>query len=383
MDVNRWKSTTAILVLALALLLVSGCAPEESPIRALTPEPREAPEEVQLVAVQAHVTEEVYRDRATFEQAMREAMEAADRRYDLGRDTLVVFPEDIGLLTILFDKQSSLEGADGLDDGMERVIRENLLRVGYQRIRHRVGWARALFLADQSEMAAAYFETFSRLAREYEAYIVAGSAALSDGVMARYVPAAAPGAPDADASGDFRNVYNASAVFGPEGAVLGVQRKVHLIDLEGPGGLDLSAGRIEDIEPIPTSLGKLGVMICLDAFLCEIVDRLEEADILVQPSANPGPWEPWQQEEWLQSSWRAVVEDGAFTYGVNPMLTGDILDLSFYGQSTILAADDGLAPARAAYHDIDPIPGFLRVSDREAEKDILAVRVPHPGEMDD
>ena len=151
-------------------------------------------------------------------------------------------------------------------------------------------------------------------------------------------------------------MYNTSYLFGPDGLVLGKQTKVHLIDLEQEAALHLDRGETEAISVIETPLGRIGIAICLDSFQDDVADALERGrtDILVQPSANPGPWSPEQQLDWLNSSYKRTVVEGRFAYGVNPMMTGAIWDLEFFGQSSIVARDDrqsrqalGLLPAGA------------------------------------
>ena len=72
------------------------------------------------------------------------------------------------------------------------------------------------------------------------------------------------------------------------------------------------------------------------------------AEILIQPSANNHPWNEWQQEDWLRSSYQAVVERGEFALAVNPMLVGDLWDLSFAGQSSIITPEGYAARAETA-----------------------------------
>jgi hypothetical protein len=63
----------------------------------------------------------------------------------------------------------------------------------------------------------------------------------------------------------------------------------------------------------------------------------------VQAEANPGRWASyqaggWQPLEWMDSTWRTVADPhAAFRYNVTPMLTGNLLDLPFDGQSAITA----------------------------------------------
>jgi hypothetical protein len=66
-------------------------------------------------------------------------------------------------------------------------------------------------------------------------------------------------------------------------------------------------------------------------------------DTVVQAEANPGRWagnggaNDWQPLDWMGSAWRAVADPTVrFRYAVNPMMVGNLLDLDFDGQSSIL-----------------------------------------------
>lgn len=66
-------------------------------------------------------------------------------------------------------------------------------------------------------------------------------------------------------------------------------------------------------------------------------------DVLIQAAANPQLWAAntpsgcWQPLEWMGSAWRAVTDPTlGFRYSINAMLTGNLLDLPFDGQSSIL-----------------------------------------------
>ncbi len=384
MGKKRWLIIIVLFVLAAVITIIGIDFARESarPVVAPGLEPQ-APDTVNLVAVQVRFEPASYFSEEAFRSLIRESMEQAAAETQLGRDTLVVFPEDIGLLTVLFGKKDILSEAQHLGEGIENVIQGNLLSVGYQKIRRRVSWPRALFLAHQDAMARAYFDVFSDMAREHDVYLVAGTGGFTDGVMARYVPRDVPGAPTRSEARNFSDIYNASVVFGPDGDVLGVQRKVYLIELEGPTGLDIEPAPLDRLEVIPTSLGTLGIAICLDGFRDDVLDHLSArgAQILIQPSANPGPWDPDQQEGWLMSSWRAVAEDQTFVYAINPMLAGDILDLGFFGQSSIVALPhlaDEMIPQQIGYSDLTARPGFLTIADDDENFYIVHFRVPHP-----
>ncbi|MDI3270677.1 MAG: carbon-nitrogen hydrolase family protein, partial [Bacillota bacterium] len=178
-----------------------------------------------------------------------------------------------------------------------------------------------------------------------------------------------------------KEIYNVAFLFGPDGKVLGQQKKVHLIDLEGPAGLDIVPASVDDIQAIDTPLGKVGIAICLDAFHEDVLDRLvrEGAQILLQPSANPEEWSLGQREDWLRGSYTAVMKDERFRYAVNPMMTGDIFDLGFYGQSSIISRVTDTAPTN--YEGLPPTDGFAALARTDRDEEILVVKVPNPAQM--
>lgn len=85
--------------------------------------------------------------------------------------------------------------------------------------------------------------------------------------------------------------------------------------------------------------GPVWWMRCLDA---------RGVNVLLQPEANPGPWGEfttgresrgfgdWQPLSWLDSAWRAVADPTVgFRYAVTPHMVGNLVDLTFDGQSVI------------------------------------------------
>lgn len=176
---------------------------------------------------------------------------------------------------------------------------------------------------------------------------------------------------------DEDSVYNVAFVVGPQPADpdhpwIGVQRKVNLVTLEGPSFLDLTPGRMSDVQPmaVPGTAVRLGVAISLDAFLrdtpCSDADPasfmtcLDDrgANVLLQPEANDsltpdGSWADyidtsqdttggsnpqWQPLTWMNSAWRAVSDPSEhFRYAVNSFMVGNLLDIGFDGQSAIFA----------------------------------------------
>lgn len=332
--------------------------------------PEPAPE-VQLVAVQMTLDLNDYWTRESFERKIREQMDAVATATDPDIPTLVVFPEDVGLLLVVQGMEERLAGIDSIGTAIETVIKAHTVPLLWTRLIRWKSWVPALLLNKNKMMAETYFEVFSAAARDYGVYVVAGSAVLppyrvDDGVV------------QWQRGPTHHRVHNTSYLFGPDGLVIGKQDKVELIELEAEAALNLNPGRIEDIRVFDTPIGRIGIAICLDAFIPEVIDSLsaQGAQILVQPSANPGPWNEWQQEDWLRSSLEKTAVDGRFPYAINPMLTGPLWDIAFYGQSSIVAR--GAEEMGLGYADLGPMPGFVSVAQSDDSEEVLVVVVPHP-----
>ena len=95
-----------------------------------------------------------------------------------------------------------------------------------------------------------------------------------------------------------------------------------------------------------TAPGRIGVLICYDAFDHTLVEHYDAlgTDILVQPSYNNDPWDgPWsagrgltEGQAWLQFGLPSIIQGREnIRYGVNPMMVGRILDLVGQGRSSI------------------------------------------------
>ncbi|MFZ5649681.1 MAG: carbon-nitrogen hydrolase family protein [Bacillota bacterium] len=126
-------------------------------------------------------------------------------------------------------------------------------------------------------------ETFTMLsaaAREEKVYLVGGSVPERDG----------------------DRVYNSSFIYGPDGALLGRHRKMHLFDVDLPGGVRVmessTLGPGSSVTVIDTGLCRIGVAICYDIRFPELIRimALEGADVIVVPAAfnmttGPAHWD--------------------------------------------------------------------------------------------
>jgi len=330
------------------------------------------PDRIGIACVQARVRIEDFVSEEAFRGLVDRLMSRSAAALPDDVPRLVVFPEDFASACTFVGEQEAVRSAGSLRTAVEALVRRHLAGVLARRLRHRVSWVRALVLHRAADVARLYLDTFSGAARRYGAYVLGGTVLL----------------PELDDSLEPQGgeVYNTAFLFDPDGRVVGTQRKAFLIPLEGAEGLDLSAGRVEELTAWDTELGRVGVAICLDAFQAPVVERLAalDLDILLQPSANPEPWSEWQQGDWLNGIWTAVCQRGVARYGVNPMLVGRLLDLDFEGQSAIVqrgpeaAGERQASGAQLGYAALPPRPGFVQVARTWTDEEVLAVTLPHP-----
>lgn len=96
---------------------------------------------------------------------------------------------------------------------------------------------------------------------------------------------------DADGNVDTDKCYNTSVVYAPNGERLASYRKIHLFDVDIPGGMSIAeSDRVvpgEDAVVVKTEHGQFGLSICYDLRFPELYRSLQEkgANVLLIPSA--------------------------------------------------------------------------------------------------
>jgi predicted amidohydrolase len=104
---------------------------------------------------------------------------------------------------------------------------------------------------------------------------------------------------------DNGKMVNSAVVIGPEGSVLGQYRKTHI----APGECD-HFGAGDEIKPIATPYGKLGLLICYDVNFPEITrcHELQGAEILL--------WTTMRQGELEEGHYRARLPGRCLDHGL-------------------------------------------------------------------
>ena len=231
---------------------------------------------------------------------------------------LVVLPEDIGAPLAMIAGYSDVKTAATLAEAMRILVHKYAAHID-QFLRVGISPARALLLACAPQMHEVYTTTFSRLAAKHHVWIAAGSIPLPEVSL-----------------GDAQDVFNLAFLFAPDGHIAGFIPKVNLIELEQAAGLDLTPGELDEVNPLPTPLGVLGLLICADAWDPAVAERLVSggAQILVNPAANPKPWTEEEQAANRQGLFSRCQE--LLVWGVQCFAVGQLFDLSFEGQSCII-----------------------------------------------
>lgn len=311
-----------------------------------------------IFAVGYRLNLDAYASPETFYEDMERMMEEIKPYLAPDAPNLIAFPEEIGFpLMVTGPKGAKVREAKTMEEAVGAFL--ELAGTFSERISFYmnkypgISAGRGFFLAMTDVALHPFMETFSSLAREYNAYIIACTNVPKVTISSDPADVSTFGDPDYPER-DYvylpvdANVYNTAYLFAPDGTVIGEVRKVHLTDIEGPEGLDLSAGDLGEVEVFDTAIGKVCIGVCYDAFFDSYRRWVDEKGcrILVQPSANGQMWAypagsgVWQPEEWLLSTAGSVQNYQNIEYNVNPMLTGSFLFLVFDGQSAIIKKTD-------------------------------------------
>lgn len=233
---------------------------------------------------------------------------------------LAAFPEAFALPLLLYLEAEPLLEATTLAQALLHHLRREGPLFPWRRAQ------RAFYL---------WKEVFQEAARAFGAYLLAGSlfTPLYDEELSR---------------GRFlrgAGFYNLALLLNPKGQVLARVPKMRLTREEG----FLKGGGFGP-HLVQTEHGRIGVLICLDAFFQSHVERLDAlgAELLLVPSANPAPWDrPWPRdparkegEVWVEAMAKQMEGRENLRLLLNPMLNGRFLGLLFEGEAGVYRAGE-------------------------------------------
>ncbi|GAA2398979.1 carbon-nitrogen hydrolase family protein [Catellatospora methionotrophica] len=398
------------------------CASYRSPGRVPVTGHQAPGAKLRVFAVGYHLNLDHAASYATWRTAMRCLMEdTVVPHLSPGVPTLVVFPEDIGLPTIGVGARGAgvraqagspaRAASDAVPLGMAGALAQLNIAYAPQIAAYQLRFGgldprKQAMLAATDTFARAFSRTFSEIARDYGVYVVAGNNQARYRVSRDPAEVALFADPALKSTGvayvaTSARVTNSTFLWGPrdvdaaapqfETNLLFRNEKVPLTALEldllgldegpatGPAalanasGVDVAGFTVGFATSLPAfaygyPFGQrpAGFDPCADLRVsyaaCQ--DHLG-VDLMVQADANPGRWATaaqsggWQPLEWMGSTWRAVADPTVgFRYNVTPMMTGNLFDLVFDGQSAITGRGAQAVPRRyvgtAAAEATDP-----------------------------
>jgi hypothetical protein len=322
------------------------------------------------------------------------------------RRALVVFPEDVGLITALIGTRGATARAQTSALGaIPSLFEPYTEQVAYYAAKYPGPSAvRALFLALTDTFYRSFYETFRALAIEHGTYIAAAiNAAPARRVSAAEDPALVnllrdPDEPERTYAYEATSPYpgNTTYVFAPNGEILvpdgqggtlespsqtggviqGSTVKAYLTPPEQPPpgeflGLGLGFGAVRDLEVLDTPVGRLATVISKDAWMVDVNDRFEAkgANVILQPEAfsawayQPSPWEP---DIFKEGGFANLQKYPSWQVNVDASLTGNFFDTTFDGQSAIIGrkrkGDPGPLSSQNAWVGQNPETAFLEIA---------------------
>jgi predicted amidohydrolase len=311
---------------------------------------------------------------------------------------LVALPEDLGLLAAFTGSRGDgARAASGLVDAVIALIGSYAPVSGYYAAKYpqltkRPLPTRLLAVSLTDTFGRVAVETFAELADRLDVTLVAGvNMARSWRIVCTSKatfhppPGAAgcdvedpalvarlrsPDEPERDYAYEATtpDAVNMALVFGPDGRIIGKQVKAYLTPIELPSQLDLKPGSIAEVHAIPTPAGRLGIATSKDAWMPDVLDRLEAdgAQLLVQPEFFVGDTVGldgmWAPDNLRAAGYADVLRHQGLAAVVLPSMTGNLFDFSADAQSHIAVKPTvaGRGPAGALVGQ-EPAPGFAAV----------------------
>ncbi|MDR3552696.1 MAG: nitrilase-related carbon-nitrogen hydrolase [Clostridia bacterium] len=163
-------------------------------------------------------------------------------------------------------------------------------------------------------------------------------------------------------AGEGGHLYNQGCLYGPDGACIGTQRKMHLTDSESQMGMSRGA----EIKVFTLPFGTVAFPVCMDATYFETFRLAIErgADIVILPISND---EEYEELRALRGIWTRVQE--SFVYGLKSSQNGWIAGMHFTGKAGVFAPLS-MTPGRDGVVSISPQPegNFLVTTPIDIEK---------------
>jgi predicted amidohydrolase len=308
-----------------------------------------------VVGVQPHMTPWDYASEEQFYAKLAGYLEVARRAGWLNEKTILVFPEYIGTWLVAAGEKRAVYLAGTLTKAMQTLVLSNLLPFAQvwlsaglkAQAEDKVKFS--LFRLKASRMADIYQAVFSRLAREFQVTIVAGSIVLPSPRVEQGTLKIGQGP-----------LTNCSLVYRPDGsAYRQVVRKVFPTRDEQPF---TAAALLSELPLFETPAGRMALLICADSWYPATYETIRAGapELVVVPSYLApdniwsAPWEGYngapapgdvdirdvgrltEGEAWLKYGLAGRLMSSGARWGMNVFLRGRIWDLGSDGRTVVV-----------------------------------------------
>jgi hypothetical protein len=159
------------------------------------------------------------------------------------------------------------------------------------------------------------------------------------------------------------------------GALGGSTSKAYLVPIEQPppgqpAGLALSTNAVRDQEVLDTPVGRLAIVISKDAWMVDVNDRFvaKGANVVIQPEAFDS-WAfttaEWSPDVFREGGLANLQKNPEWVVNIDPSVTGNLFEITFDGQTSILGRKRKVDPGPLAQHNAwigqNPDTAFLAV----------------------
>jgi hypothetical protein len=237
-----------------------------------------------IIGMQPYLTAADYANETGFYSVLNAYLERARSAGLLNAKTIVVFPEYIGSwLVAANEKKNVYNDSSTITDALTLQVTSNLFKFipAYFNCSSADKTKEAVFRMKQKEISSIYQSVFSKLAKNYQVVIVAGSAVLAE-------PSVSPEGTIITGKG---KLYNTSAVFDADGKVLSPLIK-KIFPISDEQGFTCAADDAQSpVFNVPA--GRLAVLVCADSwFPAAYKNFTNKADVIAIPSLG-GPDSVW------------------------------------------------------------------------------------------
>lgn len=304
-----------------------------------------------IIGIQPFMLETDYLKAERFYAKMNAYLSEASSQGLILENSIVLLPEYLGTWLVIVDEKISVAESSSLTSAMAKLVFSNPVSF-FQHFNYSAKEsdkiAAALFRMKSEKMAEIYASTFSRLAKEYQVHIAAGSIILPEPKINGSKIKVYPTAP----------LYNTAFLFLSDGNIHPREvRKAFPIDSEHPF---VTAADVKDIPQYQLPFGNVGVLVCADSWYPESYEAVKGVDIVLVNSycaidgAMDVPWGGYnggpapadvdfndigvltEKEAWLKYALPGrLIESGA-EVGANVFLRGRLWDLGTDGQPFFL-----------------------------------------------